>query len=57
MMSLASGWPGWIKGIFAVSAAVMMFILIAWNPRTKKQWLWAAGMAGYVALYYFFVVR
>jgi hypothetical protein len=57
MMSLASGWPDWIKGILAVPAAVMMFILIAGNPRTKKQWLWAAGMAGYVALYYFFVVR
>lgn len=57
MISLASRWPEWLKVVFAVPAAVMMAILICWNPGTKKQWLWAAGMAGYVALYYFVIIR
>ena len=49
--------PGWVATVAAIPAAIMLWTLIAWNPEGKKQWFLAAGMALYVAAYYFLFAR
>ncbi len=41
----------------AVPAAAMLWILIAWTPRGRRQWLLAAAMMAYIGCYYFLLVR
>jgi hypothetical protein len=49
--------PTWMHVAAAIPAAVMLWILISWSPSGRRQWLVAAAMTVYVALYYFLFVR
>jgi len=47
----------WLRVTAAVPAAVMLSILVHSTPKSKRQWIWGAAEAAYVAFYYFFFVR
>jgi hypothetical protein len=47
----------WLEIVAAVPAAVMLWILLAWNPRGRRQWFVAAAMMIYIAGYYWLFVR
>jgi len=47
----------WLRVTAAVPAAVMLSILVHSTPKSKRQWIWGAAGAAYVAFYYFFFVR
>jgi hypothetical protein len=49
--------PSWLMIVAAVPAAVMLWALLAWNPKSGRQWLVAIAMMGYVAFYYFVFIR
>lgn len=49
--------PLWVEVVAAIPAAVMLWGLLAWTPRSKKQWILAGGMAIYVALYYLLFIK
>ncbi len=46
----------WIQTVAAIPAAVMLWALIVWNPKNRKQWLLAAAFALYITGYYFLFV-
>jgi len=46
----------WIQTVAAIPAAVMLWTLLAWNPKTRRQWLLAAAFAIYIAGYYFLFI-
>src|SRR5207237_439625 len=49
--------PTWLQVAAAIPAAAMLWTLICWTPRGRRQWYLAAGMIVYVACYYFLFVR
>jgi hypothetical protein len=49
--------PGWVMTVAAVPAAFMLWGLLAWTPKSRKQWLIAVGMAIYIAIYYIIFIR
>jgi hypothetical protein len=49
--------PTWLKTVAAVPAAVMLWILLAWNPEGRRQWRIAIVMMLYIAAYYWFFVH
>ena len=50
-------WPWWVKTLAALPAAAFLWILLAWNPASRRHWFLAAGMAVYVFLYYIVFIR
>lgn len=50
-------WPMWVKVVAALPATVMLRVLFSWDPRSKRQWLWTAGMVIYLSLYFYLFVR
>ena len=49
--------PRWLEVAAAIPAAVMLWTLICWNPKGRRQWLLTGAMLAYVACYYFLFVR
>ena len=49
--------PSWLQVVAAIPAAVMVWALLVWDPKGRRQWLIAAGMMIYVAGYYLVFVR
>jgi hypothetical protein len=49
--------PTWLRILAAIPAAVMLWVLLAWNPKGRRQWLVAVAMAVYIAGYYWMFVR
>ena len=49
--------PVWVLVIAAIPAAVIMRILLFWNPKSKRQWLIAGGMTAYALAYYIVFLR
>jgi hypothetical protein len=47
----------WLQAVAAIPAAVMLWTLICWTPRGRRQWYVAAGMIAYVVFYYVLFVR
>jgi hypothetical protein len=43
----------WIQTVAAIPAALMLWTLLAWNPKTRRQCLLAGAFAIYIAGYYF----
>jgi hypothetical protein len=41
----------------AIAAAAMLWALICWNPRGRRQWYLAAAMMAFVTCYYFLFVH
>ena len=42
----------WLEIVAAIPAAVMVWTLLCWTPKGRKQWILAAVMAAYIAVYY-----
>lgn len=49
--------PTWLQVVAAIPAAVMLWTLLAWNPKGRRQWFVAAAMMAYIAGYYWVFVR
>jgi hypothetical protein len=49
--------PTWPQVVASIPAAVMLWTLLAWNPKGRRQWLIAAAMMVYIAAYYWVFVR
>jgi hypothetical protein len=62
-MNVTNAWmvekesPTWLQVVAAIPAAVLLWTLLAWNPRGRRQWLVAAAMMVYIAAYYWVFVR
>ncbi len=41
----------------AVPAAVMLWVLLIWDPKSKKHWTAVVVMAVYLTIYYFVFIR
>lgn len=49
--------PAWVQVVAALPAAVMLWTLLAWNPKGRRQWFVAAAMMLYIVGYYWVFVR
>ncbi len=49
--------PTWLQTVAAIPAAVMLWILLAWHPKGRRQSLIAVAMILYIAGYYWLFVR
>jgi len=49
--------PRWLEIAASIPAAAMLWALLCWNPKGRRQWYLAAAMMVYVACYYFLFVR
>jgi hypothetical protein len=49
--------PTWLQVVAAIPAAVMLWTLLAWNPKGRRQWVIAAVMMVYIAGYYWVFIR
>jgi hypothetical protein len=56
-LMVANQSPTWLQVATAIPAAVMVWTLLAWNPKGRRQWLIAAAMMVYIAGYYWVFVR
>jgi hypothetical protein len=45
-------WPAWVQIASVVPMGIMLWVLILWTPKTKRQWFYAALMGLYILLYY-----
>ena len=55
-MTMTQG-PRWLEIAASIPAAAMLWALLCWNPKGRRQWYLAAAMMVYVACYYFLFVR
>jgi hypothetical protein len=46
----------WLEVVAGVPAALMLWILIVWNPKGRRQWLIAAALMIYVGGYFWLFV-
>ena len=45
-------WPLWLQVLITVPHVGLIFwLLLLWRPKTRKGWLWYAGLAIYAAAY------
>jgi hypothetical protein len=62
-VNMASAWIAanqqvtWVQILASVPAAVMLWVLLVWNPRGRRPWFVAAAMMIYIAAYYWLFVR
>jgi hypothetical protein len=56
-LMVANQSPTWLQIVAAIPAAVMVWTLLARNPKRRRQWFVAAGMMVYIAGYYWLFVR
>jgi len=53
---IAGKHPTWLQILAALPAAVMLWGLISWTPRGRREWFLAAAMMAYIVYYYFIFV-
>ena len=56
-MVVANQSPAWLQTVAAIPAAVMLWVLLVWNPKGRRQWSVVAAMVVYIAGYYWVFVR
>ncbi len=49
--------PTWLEVAASIPAAVMLWAILWWTPKGRRQWFLAAAMIAYLACYYLIFVR
>jgi hypothetical protein len=56
-LMVANQSPAWLQTVAAIPAAIMLWTLLAWDPKGRRQWFVATGMMFYIAGYYWVFIR
>lgn len=49
--------PKWLEMVAVIPAAVIMWALVIWTPKTRQQWYMAAAAVLYIAAVYVIFIR